>query len=143
LTVLSLNSFLELSNLTMASLLFAASYLTYNKLKTKSEERKEKKRKAYADRYSELQREHTREMEKQGQYHRAGSSKGQAELPTSPVQPAETQDRRSSSESVRSDDEKAGGPSAWVDEVIRERSQGGQHNRRQSGHEEAKIQSVV
>jgi hypothetical protein len=128
----------------MASLLFAASYLTYNKLKTKSEERKEKKRKAYADRYSELQRRHTQEMEKQGQCHRAGSGKGQAELPTSPVQSAETQDRRrSSSESVRSDDEKAGGPSAWVDEVMRQRSQGGQHNRRQSGHEEAKIQSLV
>jgi hypothetical protein len=128
----------------MASLIFAASYLTYNKIKTKREEKKEKKRKAYADRYSELEREHTRDAEKHVQKQRTGDSNKQAELPSSPIQSAEAHDRRrSSSESLRSEEEKRDGPSAWVDEVLRERSRGGAESHRDSGRQEAKVQSLV
>ena len=45
----------------MASLLFAASYLTYNKIKAKRAEKKESKRQAYADRYSRLEAEQARD----------------------------------------------------------------------------------
>jgi hypothetical protein len=107
----------------MASLIFAASYLTYNKIKSKREEKKEKKRKAYADRYHQLEREHAEGAEKQSQDRTTGGGNTHAELPSSPsTQPAEPRGRRSS-ESLRSEEEKTDGPSAWVDEVVKERSE--------------------
>jgi hypothetical protein len=108
----------------MASLIFAASYLTYNKIKSKREEKKEKKRKAYADRYHQLEREHAEGAEKQTQGRGTGGGNTQAELLNSPPQSAELRGRRSS-ESLRSQVETTDGPSAWVDEVVKERSGGG------------------
>jgi hypothetical protein len=112
----------------MASLIFAASYLTYNKIKTKHEKRKEKKRKAYADRYQELEQEHRKDAEKQLQQQRTGDSNQEVEPLNSPIQSAELGVRRRSSESVRSDGGKVDGPGAWVDEVLRERSRDGIHS---------------
>ncbi len=127
----------------MASLIFGAAYLTYDKIKTKREEKKERKRKAYADRYSELEKEHAKDTEKQLQHQRTGDSHREAELPSSPNQTAALQDRRSSSESLRSGEEKPDSPSTWVDEVISERSGGGTQSAPRSGHEEARTQSLV
>jgi hypothetical protein len=131
----------------MASLIFAASYLTYNKIKTKREEKKEKKRKAYADRYHELEKEQTRDAGKQiTQRQRTGESSRPDEPQSSPVHsPARHHDRRRrrSSESLRSEQEKVDGPTAWVDDVLREREGGGAQSPRLSGHQEVKMQSLV
>lgn len=132
----------------MASLIFAASYLTYNKIKTKREERKEKKRKGYAARYSELQREHRRGAEEkqlhEWQRTRDSNSNRHAEVPTSPARSAEARGRRSSSSgSLRSEEEKTDGPNTWVDEVLKERSGGGIQDTSRSGQEEAKVQSLL
>jgi hypothetical protein len=126
----------------MASLIFAASYMTYNKIKTKREEKKEKKRKAYADRYSELERE-TKGTQKDVQRPSTRESQGTANIQSLPVQSAELRDRRNSSESLRSDGEKTDGPSAWVDEVLRERLGGGTQSPRSGGHQEENPQSLV
>jgi hypothetical protein len=126
----------------MASLIFAASYMTYNKIKTKREEKKEKKRKAYADRYSELERE-TKGTQKGVQRPSTRESQGTADTRSLPVQSAELQGRRNSSESARSDQEKTDGPSAWVDEVLRERLGAGTQSSRNGGHEEQKPQRLV
>ena len=110
----------------MASLIFAASYFTIKKIKTKREEKKNSKRKAYADRYSELEREHKEFAASQlhGQ-RRTGDSHREAELHNITTQQSEPLGRISSSESLRRPKEKPDGPSAWVDEVLSERSRGG------------------
>lgn len=133
----------------MASLIFAATYFTYDKIKTKREEKKEKKRRAYADRYSELeraQRAHVKDVEKQSQSHAAaGGNQTTAEQQSSSVQSAEVQARRrsSSSESLRSNKEKTDGPGAWVDEVLRDQSKGGTQSLKRASHEETKMQSLI
>ena len=127
----------------MASLIFAASYLTYNKLKTKREEKKEKKRKAYADRYRELEKEHTKDAEKQLQQQRTGDSTRPSRVQSSPAQSPTQLHGRRSSESLRSEAEKADGPTAWVDDVLRERSKAGTSSPRTSGGQEPKMQSLT
>ena len=126
----------------MASLIFAASYLTYNKIKSKREEKKEKKRKAYADRYHELEKEHTFSAGKQLQQQRTGDSSREGALPNSSIQSEELRARRSS-ESVRSDGEKTDGPNTWVDDVVRKRSGGVMQDSLRAGHEDAKKQSPI
>lgn len=116
--------------------------MTYNKIKTKREEKKEKKRKAYADRYYELERDHAQGAEKQLQGQNTGGGNTQAELPNSTTQSADLRGRRST-ESLRSEEERMNGPSAWVDEVVRERSGGGTQSSPRIGHEDAKRQSFV
>ncbi len=126
----------------MASLIFAASYLTYNKIKSKREEKKEKKRRAYADRYHELEKEHTFSAGKQLQGHRTGDSGGEGALPNSSTQSAELRARRSS-ESLRTEAEKADGPSAWVDDIVRKRLGGVVLDSPRAGHEDTKRQSLM
>jgi hypothetical protein len=126
----------------MASLIFAASFMTYNKIKTKREKKKEKKRKAYADRYSELERE-TKGTQKDEQRPSTRESQGTADIQSLPVQSAELRGRRNSNESVRGDEEKTDGPSAWVDEVLRERLGGGTQGPRCGGQKEENPQSHV
>ena len=106
------------------SLLVAASYLTYNKIKDKRAAKKEAKRKNYEARYNELEREHSQYQEKQ----QTGSGQGtQQSTPAVMANPQSQQivaerRRRSSSESghastySRDDD-----PSAWVNDVLKER----------------------
>ena len=123
----------------MASLIFAASYLTYNKIKTKREEKKERKRKAYADRYHELEKEHNKDAEKQVQAQRTGDSSRPAEEQRAHTQsPTELRGRRSS-ESLRSQQENADGPTAWVDDVLRERSRAGTQSPHMGGQEGVKM----
>lgn len=126
----------------MASLIFAASYLTYNKIKSKREEKKEKKRKAYADRYHELEKEHTFSAEKQLLRQRTGDNSREGTLPDSSIQTQELRVRRSS-ESVRSDEEKTGGPTVWVDGVVGKRSGDAMQDSPRAGHEDAKRQSLI
>ncbi|ERF69987.1 hypothetical protein EPUS_03539 [Endocarpon pusillum Z07020] len=126
----------------MASLIFAASYLTYNKIKSKREEKKEKKRKAYADRYHELEKEHTFSAGKQLQRQRTGDNSREGTLPNSSIQPEELRLRRSS-ESVPSDEEKTDGPTAWVNDVVRRRSGEVVQDSPRAGHEDAKRQGLI
>lgn len=127
----------------MASLIFAASYLTYNKIKTKREEKKEKKRNAYAQRYLELEKEHTKDTEKQIQGQRTGDSISPAEEQSSQTRSPTALRGRRSSESLRSEHEKADGPTAWVDDMLRERSRGGTQSPQVDGRHEVKMQSLV
>ena len=90
--------------------------MTYHKIKTKREERKEKKRRAYADRYQELEREHLESANSQVQGYNPGGSRGWDGLPKSSV---ELTGRRSSSGSLRAEEEE---PDA------RQRSGGGTRN---------------
>lgn len=95
----------------MASLIFAASYLTIKKIKTKREEKKDSKRRAYADRYAELEREHkdfaTTQFHGQG---RTGDSRGEAELQDiTTTHYVERSARSRSSESLRRPEEKPDG----------------------------------
>ena len=117
----------------MASLFAVASYLTYNKIKDKRAAKKEAKRKGYEARYNELQREHSQHQEKQVQAEQTGSSQGieqstpaaMAELQSQQVV-AERRRRSSSSESGRaSTGSRDDDPSAWVNDVIKERGKGG------------------
>lgn len=116
----------------MASLLVAASYLTYNKIKDKRAAKKEAKRKSYEARYNELEREHSQHQVKQVQAQQTGSSQGMEQ--STPTAMAESQSqqraaerrRRSSSESGRAsmhsgDDD----PSAWVNDVLKEHEKRG------------------
>jgi hypothetical protein len=120
------------------SLLVAASYLTYNKIKDKRAAKKEAKRKAYEARYNELEREHSQYQEKQVQAQQTGSGQGtQQSTPAVMANPQSQQivaerRRRSSSESghastySRDDD-----PSAWVNDVLKEREKRGGSGRSQ------------
>jgi hypothetical protein len=102
----------------MASLIFAAGFLTYNKVKDKKDKKREKKRKVHEEWYEDLQREHSRGVdEKAGKVQspvKTGSNPFEDTATTIP----ESQERRGSSESQRSQD----GPDKWVNEVVRERS---------------------
>ena len=106
----------------MASLIFAASFLTYDKIKHKRSERKERKRKTYEERYGELQKEHTEVEQK---YLRSGktghSERSEPETNADAETTEKSLKRRSSSDSRLSRD----GPSAWVDDVVREKSSRG------------------
>jgi single-stranded DNA-binding protein len=96
----------------MASLIFAAGFLTYNKVKDKKEKKREKKRKVHEEWYEDLQREHSRGVEEKGKVQSPQSSG------SNPFEETEKKtERRSSSDSHRSQD----GPDKWVDEVIKER----------------------
>lgn len=117
----------------MASLLVAASYLTYNKIKDKRAAKKEVKRQAYETRYNELEREHCENQEKRLQAQRTGSSQGTDQIahtaaaggPQSQPQDVDVfAERRKSSDSERaSTDAARDDPSSWVDDVLRERAQ--------------------
>jgi|ERR1700733_994555 hypothetical protein len=122
----------------MASLLVAASYLTYNKIKDKRAAKKEAKRKGYEARYNELEREHSQHQEKQVQARQTGSSQDTEQ--STPAAIAESQSqriiarrrRRSSSESGRaSTDSRDDDPSAWVNDVLKEREKRGGSGRSQ------------
>jgi hypothetical protein len=122
----------------MASLLVAASYLTYNKIKDKRAAKKEAKRKGYEARYNELEREHSQHQEKQVQARQTGSNQGTEQ--STPAAIAESQSqrivaqrrRRSSSESGRaSTDSRDDDPSAWVNDVLKEREKRGGSGRSQ------------
>jgi hypothetical protein len=118
----------------MASLLVAASLLTYDKIKDKRAAKKDAKRKGYEARYTELEREHWRDQEKAVQAQQTGSSKGSDQLVppvvaagTSASQHQQTEvlahvrAGRTSSECDRASSHSKDGPSSWVDDVLRER----------------------
>jgi hypothetical protein len=117
----------------MASLLVAASYLTYNKIKDKRAAKKEAKRKGYEVRYNELEREHSQHQEKQVHAQQRGSSQGTEQSTSAAMAESQSQQivverrrRRSSSESGRaSTGSRDDGPSAWVNDMINEREKGG------------------
>ena len=122
----------------MASLLVAASYLTYNKIKDKRAAKKEAKRKGYEARYNELEREHSQYQEKQVHAQQTGSSQGtEKSTPAVMANPQSQQivaerRRRSSSESGRaSTDSRDDDPSAWVKDVLKEREKRGGSGRSQ------------
>jgi hypothetical protein len=119
----------------MAGILLAASFLTYNKIKDKRAAKKEAKRKGYEARYSALEYEHLQDQEKRVQSQQTGSSQGtDQQVPTRPVEASEAQQqdvssdlpaRRRSSESDRASIHSRDDPSAWVDDVVKERKKRG------------------
>ena len=122
----------------MASLLVAASFLTYNKIKDKRAAKKEAKRKGYETRYNELEREHSQTQERQVQMQQTGSSQEGTEHNspfTGAAGIAGTQrqqlrkdvypERRRSSDSERASTHSRDDPSSWVDDVLREREKQG------------------
>lgn len=111
----------------MASLLVAASYLTYNKIKDKRAAKKEAKRKVYETRYNELEREHFQHQGKQVKAQQTGSSQGTSATIVEPQsQQIVAERRRSSSESGRaSTDSRNDDPSAWVNDMLKEREKRG------------------
>src|ERR1700733_6422524 len=122
----------------MASLLVAASYLTYNKIKDKRAAKKEAKRKGYEARYNELEREHSQYQEKQVHAQQTGSSQGtEKSTPAVMANPQSQQivaevRRRSTSESGRaSTDSRDDDPRAWVKDVLKEREKRGGSGRSQ------------
>jgi hypothetical protein len=125
----------------MASLLVAASFLTYNKIKDKRAAKKEAKRKGYESRYHALEREHSQALQDQQEKHVQAQPTGpsqstdrhvpaataETEIPASQRQDASSAlpARRRSSESDRASTRSRDGPSSWVDEVLREREKRG------------------
>jgi hypothetical protein len=109
----------------MASLLFAASFLTYSKIKDKRAAKKEAKRKGYETRYNELEREHSQPQEKHVQMQQTGSSQGTDRNVSATRQPQDVFEdapaERRSSESDRASTHSRDDPSAWVDGVLKER----------------------
>lgn len=99
----------------MASLIFAAGFLTYNKVKDKKDKKREKKKKVHEEWYEDLQREHSRGVEEKGKMQSPQKTGGS----NNPFEGTEntTVEKRNSSDSRRSQD----GPDKWVDDVIRER----------------------
>ena len=108
----------------MASLILAAGFMTYSKVKDKREAKKEKKRKAYETRYEELQKEHSHHQEKHIQTQQTGDRHNQAEL--DPFADVASKGRRSSTDSQRSQRSDRDDPTRWVNEVVlaRSKSQG-------------------
>jgi hypothetical protein len=116
----------------MASLLIAASYLTYNKIKDKRAAKKEAKRKGYEARYKELEREHSQYQEKHVRAQQAGPSQGMEQCTPAAMAEAPSQQvvaerrRRSSGESGRtSTGSRDDDASAWVNDVSKEREKRG------------------
>ena len=103
----------------MASLIFAAGFLTYNKVKDKREAKKEKKRKGYEERYTELEREHTQDQEKFITKQKTGDKPSGNPFEDNVAVPKE---RRTSTDSQGSRHSNDGDPSQWVEEVVRQRS---------------------
>ena len=104
----------------MASLILAAGFLTYNKVMDKKEKRREKKKKLHEEWYEDLQKEHSRGMEekdKRQSQSQLPQATGGSNNPFEPQTEKLTAERRSSSESRRSQD----GPDKWVEEVNKER----------------------
>ena len=126
----------------MASLIFAAGILTYDKVKKKREEKREKKRSGYQQRYDDLVRQKSEDEER-----RKGEPRKEAEVTGSSDEKHARQDSaiesgeahgRSSVESGRISDELGSDdPRAWVDQVLKERGRYG------AGGEEAKETSLV
>ena len=112
----------------MASLIFAAGFLTYNKVKDQKEKRREKKRKVHEEWFEDLQREHSRGVEEKTGHGKVQSQSQESEkgrVAAGGNNPFEDKDkdgqgRRGSSESQRSQD----GPDQWVDHVVRSKSLG-------------------
>ena len=102
----------------MASLIFAAGFLTYNKVKDKKDKKREKKRKVHEEWYEDLQREHSRSVEEKAGKVQSPVKTGSNPFEDTATTTPESKERRSSSESHRSED----GPDRWVNEVVRERS---------------------
>lgn len=106
----------------MASLIFAAGFLTYSKVKDKKDKRREQKKKLHEEWYDDLQREHSRGVEEKSQLQLQSQSQSPQKTGGS-NNPFEQQiemtacERRNSSDSQRSQD----GPGKWVDHVNRER----------------------
>ncbi len=114
----------------MASLILAASFFTYSKIKDKRAAKKEAKRKGYETRYNELEREHTQTQEKQIQTQPTGESRtsdSQAQSSSDSQAPEVFSDgvRRTSSDSRRVSTDSRDDPSAWVNAVVKERSKSG------------------
>jgi len=120
----------------MASLLTAASYLTYNKIKDKRAAKKEAKRKGYEARYNELEREHSQHQQKQVQANQTGSSQGMEQSTPAAMTESQSQQivaerrrrrrrRRSSESGCASTGSRDDDPSAWVNDMIKEREKGG------------------
>ena len=103
----------------MASIILAAGYLTYDKVKRKRAEKKEGKRKTNEERYDELRREHQLSQSRQGTLRTVGGGAGAAG--TNPFEVGGEDEgeekRRGSGESDRDGDD----PSSWVEAVVRER----------------------
>ena len=106
----------------MASLIFAAGFLTFNKVKDKRDARKEKKRKGYEERYNELQREHTQNEEKYVRRQTTGEIQSAQDKNVLDDGRPGSKERRTSSESQRSHRSGNDDPSSWVDEVVRQRT---------------------
>jgi hypothetical protein len=120
----------------MAGVLLAVSFLTYDKIKHKRAAKKEAKRKGYEARYSELEYEYLKDQNKRLQRQQTGSSQGTDQHgPTKSVEPSEAQQqdvpsellaRWRSTESDRASARSRDDPSAWVDEVVKERKELGE-----------------
>ena len=114
----------------MASLIFAASFLTYNKIKEKREAKKAAKREGYQKRYNELEKEHSQIQEKYMQRQATGDRSPITEIERSCHNLASGNDnygskdteigaRRKSTDSQRSSQSSGDDPSAWVEHVTR------------------------
>ena len=100
----------------MASLIFAAGFLTYNKVKDKKDKRREQKKKLHEEWYEDLQREHSRGVEEKEKPHSPQKTGGSSN-PFEQQSEKTAAERRNSTDSQRSQD----GPDKWVDDVNRER----------------------
>ena len=118
----------------MASLLFAGSYLVYDKIRSKRAEKKEKKRADYAERYARLQEDHKRQtIQYENTQRQEMPRNGFSEDPfysSSSVIPDSSPSHRLRQASVSSsrgptaaptEGDVGDGPSAWVSEVLRNR----------------------
>ncbi|ETN46939.1 uncharacterized protein HMPREF1541_01128 [Cyphellophora europaea CBS 101466] len=97
----------------MASLLVGASLLIHDKIKGDRAKRREKKRKGYEVRYSELEKEH--KSHEADVLHRKSTGGSMGNQDTSAPGPAPRS--RNSQDSLRSNQD---GPARWVEEALKE-----------------------
>lgn len=127
----------------MASLIFAAGILTYDKVKKKREEKKERKRSGYQQRYDDLVRENTqgderRKSEPSREAQSTGSSEEKQRRETRDSVLGAHEHRKSSMDSQRLSNElDRDSPSAWVDQVLKEKGTNG------GGGQEPKLTSLI
>ena len=104
----------------MASLLVGAGLLIHGKIKGGIDKRKEKKRKAYEDRYHELEKEHQSHEVDYLQRKATGDSESPSASKEAHSPPSSSPRRRYSQDSIGSqrgvDDQD--GPAKWVEEAV-------------------------
>lgn len=109
----------------MASLLVGVGVLMHDRIQAAKAKKKEKKRKAYEDRYNELEKEHKSHTEQYlGRQETGDSSTSPSIAQTTNLN---TQPRPSSSDSQRSisGGETADDPARWVADAMKERQRTG------------------